>query len=307
MAEPLRIFMSPELEARFKSAYQAILDRWPVPYEQLSIASRFGDTHIVASGPQDSHPLVLLNPGGGNIAIWRYNVTALSQRYRTYAVDVIGEMNKSVPTRPIADRSDFIAWIGDLFDGLKIGRTHVIGNSNGGFFALNISLCLPERVNKVVLISPAATFVPMPAFWLRLLIPAHMLAPLIRSEALVHRSYAWLWQGFPIDEEYSRLKAIGTVCGYPRYRPTRNSFAPRVFTEEELRSIKNPVLLLIGDHDVIYKPEKAIRRATSLVPGLVGEIVPNANHCAQYTAPETVNRRILDFLSDPERGQDNLS
>jgi pimeloyl-ACP methyl ester carboxylesterase len=174
----------------------------------------------------------------------------------------------------------------------------VVGNSNGGFFALNAALHLPERVKKVVLISPAATFVQMWAWWWHLLIPAHMIAPMIRSEHMVHKAYGWLWQGFPMDECYARLRSISTIAGYPRYRPSRNSFVPYVFKDEELRHIRNQVLLLIGDHEVIYKPERVIQRATRLVPGLKAEIVPNANHSAQYTAAEGVNKKILEFLLD---------
>jgi pimeloyl-ACP methyl ester carboxylesterase len=55
--------------------------------------------------------------------------------------------------------------------------------------------------------------------------------------------------------------------------------------------------LLIGDHEVIYKPKDAIRRATRLVPNLKAEIIPNANHIAQYTNAEAVNAKILEFLA----------
>lgn len=114
---------------------------------------------------------------------------------------------------------------------------------------------------------------------------------------MVHKAYDWLWQGFPVDDYYARLKLISTVAGYPRYRPTRNSITPYAFKDDDLRKIKNPVLLLIGDHEVIYKPERAIRRAVNLVPGLKAEIISNANHCAQYTASDIVNKEICGFLN----------
>jgi len=300
MPEKIRIFWSDEAEAQFKAAYIANLEKWPVPCEEILVSTRFGETHVVASGPQAAAPLVLLNPGGGSCTIWIRNVAALSQSYRVYAVDVIGEMNPSVPTRRIGSHADFTAWMTDLFDGLHIEKTHLIGNSNGGFFALETALALPNRIRKVVLISPAATFVQMWAFWLRLLIPAHLIAPVIRSEAMVLQAYEWLWQDFPMDPAFARLRSISKVCGYPRYRPSINSFAPHVFSDEELRRIRMPVLLLIGDHEVIYDPGQVIRRATRLVANLQAVVVPNANHSAQYTAPEFVNSVILDFLSQDE-------
>jgi len=296
--QKIRNFWSPEIESQFYKAYGAVLKQWSVPYEELYIPTRFGDTHVIANGSKEAAPIVLLHPGGGSAAIWYRNVGALSQYYRTYAVDVIGEMNRSVPTHPISSHREFIDWMEDLFSGLQIESTYLVGNSNGGFFALETALYLPGRIKKVVLISPAATFVQMWAWWWHLLVPAHMIAPVIRSERMVQRAYAWLWQGFPIDECYAQLQSISKIAGYPRYRPTRNKIAPFVFSDEKLRKIQNPTLLLIGDHEVIYRPEDAIRRATRLVPGLKAEIIPNANHMAEYTAPDYVNTRILEFLAE---------
>jgi pimeloyl-ACP methyl ester carboxylesterase len=296
VAKILRRFWSPELEKEFNIAYENTMQQWPVPYDDMFISTTFGITHVVASGPKKAEAIILLNPGGGSATIWNRNIEAFSNYYRVYAVDVIGEINKSVPIRPIRNHSDFMLWMTNLLDGLEIQSVSIIGNSNGGFFALETAYLLPKRTKKVVLISPAATFVQMWAFWMKLLIPAHIIAPLIRSERMVHNAYDWLWQGFPRDPADERLKYIAVIAGYPRYRPTTNSFAPHVFSDEELKSIQNPVLLLIGDHEVIYKSNKVIRRATHLVPNLKAEIVPNANHCAQYTAPEFVNQNIIKFL-----------
>jgi len=297
MAEKLELFRSPEFEARFDAAYQAVLNQWPVHYEELSVPTRFGATHVIASGPRAAPPVVLLPPGGGYAPIWVRNVGPVSQSYRTYAVDIIGELNRSIPTHPIRSHREFMEWMVDLLDGLHLESTHLVGNSNGGFFALETALYLPERVRKVVLISPAATFVQIWAWWWHLLISAHIIAPRIGSERVIRKAYAWLWQGFPMDECFGELRAISKVAG-ARYRPSINSAVPRVFSDKELRKIRTPVLLLIGDHEVIYKPEKAIRRATRLVSGLKAEIVPGANHSAQYTAPDFVNARILEFLAD---------
>lgn len=298
MTGKLRTFWSPAIEEQFISAYDAVLKQWPVAFDDLYIPTRFGDTHVIASGPVDAFPVILLNPGGGSAAIWVHNIGALSQYYRTYAVDVIGEMNKSLSTRAIKTHPEFIEWMNDLFSGLHIISSHLIGNSNGGFLCLETALFLPDKIGKVVLISPAATFVQMWAWWLHLLIPAHMIAPLIHSEQMALNAYDWLWQGFPKEPAYARLKEISVLGGYPRYRPTRNSITPRVFSDDQLRQIRAPILLLIGDHEVIYKPSAAIRRAARLMPNLKAEIVANANHSAQYTAPEAVNKQILDFLAD---------
>jgi pimeloyl-ACP methyl ester carboxylesterase len=174
----------------------------------------------------------------------------------------------------------------------------MVGNSFGGFLTLNTALYLPERVKKVVLISPAATFVQIWAWYWHLLIPAHIIAPIFRSELMVQKAYAWLWQGFPMDKRYGQLRAITKIAGFPRYRVSRNRVVPSVFSDEELCKIRTPVLLLIGDHEVIYSRERVIRRATRLVASLKTEIIPNANHNAHLTAADVVNKKILDFFLD---------
>ena len=291
MPEKISVFRSPEGEAQYRSAYAAALKLWPVPYEELYIPTRFGDTHVIASGPKDATPVILLHPAGCGAVIWYRNVGALSQRYRTYAVDTLSEVNLSIVTRPIKNCLDFAAWSVDLFDGLHIGSAHMVGNSFGGFVTLNTALVHPERVKKVVLISPAATFDPMRALYRHYSIP-YMLRYTTGSTRLLLRAYEWLWQGFPRDEWIGQLRRITAVDGVMRHG------APVVFSDEELRKIRTPVLLLIGDHEMIYKPQDVFRRATSLVSGLKAEIVPNANHNAEYTAPEFVNTAVLEFLAD---------
>jgi pimeloyl-ACP methyl ester carboxylesterase len=293
MSEKMSVFRSPEGEAQYHAAYKAVLKQWPVPYEELFIPTRFGDTHVIASGPKDAAPLALFHPSGGSGVIWIRNVGPLSQHYRTFAIDTISEPNMSILTRPINirhQRQDFADWMMDLFEGLRIERVNIVGNSFGGFLALNTALYLPERVKKVVLISPAATFVPIPA-WYWHFAPANAIGPMLGSKRILLGAYDWIEQNFPQEDCIAQLRAITAITGRPRH------WFPTVYSDEELRKIQTPILLLIGDHEVIYKPERAIERATRLVTGLKAGIIPNANHLGEYTAAEWVNAKILDFLA----------
>lgn len=241
--------------------------------------------------------MMLFQPTGAGATIWCRNAGPLSQHYRIYAIDTISEVNRSVLARPIKENHDFMDWAVDLFGGLQIERTDVVGNSFGGFLTVNLALCLPEWVDKAVLVSPAATFVQMWPSFFNLFIPAHVIAPIIGSEKMVLKAYDWMWQGYPIDAPIMQLRKITALNGLPRHGP------PTVFRDEELRKIKIPMLLLIGDHEVVYRPDDVIRRAAHLIPGLKAEIVPNANHNAQYTAPDFVNEKILGFLANDIEGR----
>ncbi len=292
MSQEIRIFGSPDNKARYYTAYAAMLKQWPVPYDELYVPTGFGDTHVIVTGSQDDPPLALFHSAGSGAVQWFRNVGPFSRRYRTYAVDVIGEVNKSIPTRKITRRQEFVDWMADLFDGLHIESADLVGNSFGGFLAFNTALYLPERVRKVVLISPAATFVQMWAFYFHLAFP-YKIGYILGSKRMIMRGFDWIWQDFPRDELFTQYTRAGKVNGFPS-----NQLSPPVYNDKELHKLLTPMLLLIGDHEVIYNPQRAIRRATSRVAGLKAEIVPNANHNAQVTAPDVVNKKILDFLAN---------
>ncbi len=54
------VFKSPEGEAEYQAAYDATLSAWPVPSKSIFVPTRAGLTHVLASGPEDAPPLVLL-------------------------------------------------------------------------------------------------------------------------------------------------------------------------------------------------------------------------------------------------------
>jgi len=51
-----------------------------------------------------------------------------------------------------------------------------------------------------------------------------------------------------------------------------------VFSDDELRVISVPTLLLIGDQEVISDAGTALARAHRLIPHCEGELVPHCRH-----------------------------
>src|SRR5574339_1079749 len=102
MSAYIPVITSADGKSEVMKAYQSIQDQWPVPYQELVIPTSFGATHVIASGPEDAPPVVLLHALLAGSVSWYRNVEALSKSYRVHAVDVIGEGNKSHPLKPIA-------------------------------------------------------------------------------------------------------------------------------------------------------------------------------------------------------------
>jgi pimeloyl-ACP methyl ester carboxylesterase len=63
-------FRSPELRAQLIAKYDAVLDSWPVPYEERDVDTGFGTTHVIVTGPASAPPLVLLHGAATTSAMW---------------------------------------------------------------------------------------------------------------------------------------------------------------------------------------------------------------------------------------------
>jgi len=290
----LPAFRSDESRARFMAAYDAALADWPVPFEEIDVPTRLGPTHVVASGPPDAPPLLLLPSFAGTAAVWRLNAEGLSRHFRIYAVDVIGQPGKSLANRPIRNRRAYARWLIDVLDGLGVQRTSIVGCSFGGFLAVNQALSTPDRVERVVLISPAGTFASQ--YW-KLIYAMRIRAPILRlMRRLTGRkrapSLADLGpRRLPRDAKWAALIGV-TMAERAKVSVTNAA----VFSAAQLRAIRAPTLLLIGDKETLYEPYAMLKLAQARMPGLEGAIVPDADHIAAMAQPDDVNARIVRFL-----------
>lgn len=293
----ISVFKTSEGETTYLAAYEAAMKLWPVPYEEIAVPTRFGMTHVVASGPQDGWPVILLHGMLATSTMWSSNIVGYSKDYRVYAVDVIGQPSKSIPDpdEPIRETADFVAWLNDTLNGLNLERVSLIGMSYGGWIALNFAMAVPERVGKLVLLSPAASFQPFARqFALRMILMA-----LFPTRQTVNSMFGWMGvketTGDPVARNALELAYLGMK--HFRFSPESRGAMPRELSDEELRALHVPVLLLIGEHEVIYDPTKALARARKLLPNYDGELVPGCNHDMCFRQHRIVNSRVLDFLS----------
>lgn len=284
------VFKTPEGKARYLEAYEATLRDWPVPYEELDIATRLGSTHVIASGSSSAPPLLLLPSLAASALLWKPNIAALSGAFRVYAIDPIGQTGKSAATRRLRSRQDMAAWLDDLMDGLGVSRASIVGSSYGGFLALNQAILAPDRVDRVALISPAASFV---GFGWKFYYAMFVKGPVRRFLRKRRPPAAQTLPGGTklAPEGWGKLMAVTMAVS------ARPNLAKAVaFSRKELRTVRAPTLLLIGEKEVLYKPRETIELAQKRLPGLQGAVVPGADHLASMSAPAVVNDHLLRFL-----------
>jgi pimeloyl-ACP methyl ester carboxylesterase len=283
------MFRSEEGQARYFAAYEATLGLWPVAVEPVMVESGFGPTHVNVCGPADGPPLLLLPGQAISSTMWYPNIGALSEAYRVYAVDILGDMGKSVRTRPFKKPVEFGEWMNDVLDGLHIERAYVAGLSYGGFIALRLALAAPERVRKLVLMAPASLL------RLRLTMFLRMMAMVLPASVLPLESKQRILLGAGSATTTPAIKQMMTSTDF-RY----NMYLPPVCSDEELGQLKMPTLLLFGEQEVIYNYQAALKRATKLIPQVETAVIPGAGHGLNFDRPEVVNECILEFLGRVE-------
>lgn len=283
------MFKSPAGQARYFSAYDRTLALWPVPAESFDVPTAFGSTHVHACGPEGAPALVLLHGSAVSSTMWYPNISALSHNYRVFAPDIIGELGKSVRTHPLKGARDYVAWLAEVLDGLGLERAHIAGLSFGGYLAMHFASAAPERVTRLVLMSPAGLYRIRLRFYSR--VAAAVFLPVFSSR---FKPQEILGMSSPlIDPVIEQLLSSPRDFGYQMVFPS-------TLKDAELGRIRSATLLLLGDREIIYRPEDAQARARKLIPHLETIVIPEAGHALNFDQPEIVNNHVLHFLAgDP--------
>jgi pimeloyl-ACP methyl ester carboxylesterase len=268
---------------------------WPLPSDEQIIPTSFGPTFVRVSGPAGAPSLVLLPGATGTSLMWAPNIAALSRDFRVFAVDPMNDLGKSLCTQPIQALADLLAWLDDLFDALRLeAGFHLVGLSYGGALAAQYELHRPGRLGKLVLIAPGSTILRPPlGFWLRVCRLAvdrrHGFRSLFRwiFPDMARRDPAW------VDRVVEQTRMAF------QHLARRKVPIPPVLSDAEWGKLKTTALFLVGEHEMIYSAQAAVRRLNRVAPWIATAIIPDAGHDLSVSQPELVNRRILEFLAQP--------
>jgi pimeloyl-ACP methyl ester carboxylesterase len=260
---------------------------WPEPWQEFDVETSFGTAHVHRFGPVTGEPIVLLHGAGANASMWYAQVAALGT-HPVYAVDTIDDPGKSVQRVAITGSEDNAAWVDDVLVGLGLDRVHLVGLSYGGWLALNQGIYRPERLASIIALDPGGLQKVRLAFYFSMVAGLFALgAPRRLRPWLAHR-LANSALVFPRELLAPiRLSALAFKPDRPPARP---------FTDEELRSIRVPSLVLLAQRSVLLHAPTALARVERLIPGVQTEIVPGADHGLPLEYPELVNARILRFI-----------
>ena len=253
-------------------------------------------------------PFLVINGLGGNHLEWTtYQLPVWSREYQVILYDHRGTGLSDKPDEEYTTRSLAADAIG-LLDAIGMDEpAHVLGPSHGGRIAQWVALDYPERVRSLVLSATGPGQID-PSFEPTRGIPAHVV------ETMVEKGYErYMREHLGGDFFYSKeflekypdavSKQVDLYFKYPT--PLRNYLRHVIArqthqTLELLPNIKNPTLVIVGEHDTATIAT-GNHVATSEV---LAERIPNAElvlikgaaHSFFQEAPEQTNQVVLDFL-----------
>ncbi|WP_395050212.1 alpha/beta fold hydrolase [Flavobacterium sp.] len=273
----------------YYKAYDKALKLWKIPFHELNIKTNFGNAHVIVSGPKNAEPLVLLHGMNASSTMWYPNIKALSENHRVYAIDFLLEPGKSHMNGEVKEMKEVMNWYDEIFNQLNLKKFSLIGASRGGWLSINIALQQKYQIKKIILLSPAQTFI-----WIRpgakvLTNLTYMITPKRKRLRNVLETIS-----FDVDKI---KKAYIDQYFIATQKATNSMFLLKMipFSDKELKSLTMPILVLIGDHDIVNN-EKSVEKAKELLPHSETGIIKNAGHFLSIDQAETVNTRMLNFL-----------
>ena len=249
-------------------------------------------------GPEDAPVVLLIH--GFSFSLESFDAWAddLDRDYRVIRYDLLGHGLTGPDPETRYNPMERAAFLGSVMDSLDIDRAIIAGNSLGGLIAWRFAANHPDRVEKLILISPGGfsingvgdTPVPVP--------PAVAFTLTTAPEPAIRAMMSFVYgdDALVTDEAVARVRALLLEPG--------NGEAMLAHLEEftlpdpsaDLRRVTSPTLILWGEADGLIPAEHGDRFA-SYIQDTTLILYPGVGHAAQEEAPAatlTDTRAFLD-------------
>lgn len=223
-------------------------------------------------------PLVMLHGGMTTIGDFAALLPALAQSHQVIAYERQGHGHTADIDRPMTmdNEADDLA---ALLRHLNIEQADIFGYSTGGTVALGFALRYPQKVRKLVLLS---------AIYNETGYTPEMMAGLRHATAdamppIMREMYE---QVAPRPQDWPKLVA----------RSVEAAGAFKGWTPDDLRTLRVPTLVVIGDGDIV-RTEHAVEMF-QLIPDARLAILPSTDHIGVlFQRAEWLSSMIEDFLN----------
>jgi pimeloyl-ACP methyl ester carboxylesterase len=277
---------------------RAVLEaKYSTPNDFIDVAGL--RLHVRDSGPRDAPVVILLHGFGASLHTWEPWSQMLSSICRVVRFDLPGfGLTGADPTGDYTDARSMQV-LAALMDRLGVQRASLVGNSMGGRIAWKFAAQHPERVEKLVLISPDGYASPGVAYGKKPVVPfaVKMMRytlpkPLLRMNlAAAYANPALLTDGL-VSRYYDLMLAPGV----------RDAMIARMEQlvlenpEPLLARMQSPVLLLWGEKDALIPFENAADYARVLPNSTIASFA-GVGHLPHEEAPAASLAPVQAFLA----------
>jgi pimeloyl-ACP methyl ester carboxylesterase len=252
------------------------------------------------SGP----PLVLLHGIGSAAASFRYQLEALSARFRVAAWDAPGYGASTPLAIEHPNTSDYAAVLDAWLGALGIDRCHLVGQSLGTLIAARFAAEHPRRVLSLTLASIARGHGRLPPPERQRLLAQRLddLTQLGPHGMAAKRGPRLLGPEATetmrrtVTEIMARISAEG-------YTQAAGMLSTGDITADLARLPAGlPIQIIVGQEDVITPPAGNLEIATA-VPAASVHVISGAGHALYSEKPAEFNRIVLDFAAIHSAGR----
>lgn len=219
-------------------------------------------------------PVAFLHGGLGNSDYWSLQAKALSRSHTVVLIDSRGHGRSSRDAKPYG--YDLMADdVVSVLDTLKIAKADMVGWSDGGILGLDLAIRHPDRVGKIFAFA----------------------ANTVTSGVIdgVDKNPTFAAYIERAGREYAKLSK--TPKEYDAFvEQISHMWASQPnWSDDDLKAIRSPVLVVDGDHDEAIKRDHTEYIART-IPGAGLLILPNASHFAFLQDPALFNAALTNFL-----------
>ena len=243
-------------------------------------------------------PIILLHGTGGEGARWMPTIKGLSPDFRVIALDQIGFGQSDKPLTNY-HTGVFAGFLAGFMKEIGVPRASIMGQSMGGGVALYLATHDPQMVERLVLVNAVVTIRSGPA--MPPTSPPDWHARQIANAATLKESREYLEKvyfdhSFITDKLVEqnlilRLRSAFTI----ESMQTANDKGLGGVTEDEVRGIKAPTLLVWGANDTLSPPVNA-DRLNAAIKNSRKVLIEKAGHYPFLEHPDRFNQVVRDFL-----------
>ena len=251
--------------------------------------------HVVA-GQSDGVPLILLNSLGTDVSLWDGQLRALARPGAAWRYDTRGHGQSDAPAGEYSLERlgrDLLA----VADYIGAPAVDLCGISIGGLTTLQVALCAPHRVRRLIVANTAARIGDVRSWDDRMrAVCAGGLAPL--AEAAMAR---WFTPAFrrAHPATVARFHAV-----FERTNPAGYAGCCAALRDGDLsasvRHVACPTLVIVGAHDEATPPEQGRWLAAEVPNARYVEL--DASHLSNVECAAAFNDAVDRFLHEEHHG-----